>query len=305
MDEKPLVSICTTAYNHEKYIRDAIEGFLMQKTNFTYEILINDDASTDSTASIIREYEQKYPHIIKPTYQKDNQYSKGVRPMAELVMPRARGKYIALCEGDDYWTDSLKLQKQVDFLDNNFECSFCFTDFKTIKSRTGESSEVLYSGKENIIELNDFLRNSIFIIPCSIMFRSEYRRIPEEFMKFSFGDLPLKYYLATKGKIGYVKGITAVYRKNSNASSWTARNNNIESFNRVSAENFELLNVVNEYTEGKYSKSIRVAIKRKRVQHLIGLLDNSSFFNALKLYFENIKYFNIRKSISYFKKMLF
>jgi len=103
----PLVSICCLTYNHAPYIRDAIEGFLMQKTNFPVEILIHDDASTDGTADIIREYETRYPDIIKPIYQTENQYSKGVKISWEYQFSRARGKYIALCEGDDYWTDKL------------------------------------------------------------------------------------------------------------------------------------------------------------------------------------------------------
>jgi glycosyltransferase involved in cell wall biosynthesis len=103
------------------FIRDAIEGFLMQKTTFPIEILIHDDASTDGTENIIREYEAKFPDIIKPIYEKENQWVKGRRGSAVFNFPRARGKYIALCEGDDYWTDQYKLQKQVDFLEENNE----------------------------------------------------------------------------------------------------------------------------------------------------------------------------------------
>lgn len=115
----PIVSISCITYNHEKYIRDAIEGFLMQKTTFPVEILIHDDASTDKTASIVREYELKYPQLIKPIYQTVNQYSKKDGSIGRIQRGRARGKYYATCEGDDYWTDSLKLQKQVDFLEEN------------------------------------------------------------------------------------------------------------------------------------------------------------------------------------------
>lgn len=118
-DTVPLVSISCITYNHEKYIRDAIEGFLMQKTTFPIEILIHDDASTDNTATIVREYEVKYPQLIKPIYQTENQYSKKDGTIGRIQRGRARGKYYATCEGDDYWTDPLKLQKQVDFLEKN------------------------------------------------------------------------------------------------------------------------------------------------------------------------------------------
>lgn len=117
---KPVVTICCITYNHELYIQDCIEGFLIQETDFPFEILIHDDASTDNTAKIIASYAQKYPKIIKPMYQNENQYSKGKRAM-EYLMPLCRGDYIALCEGDDYWIDPKKLQIQVDFLDNNPE----------------------------------------------------------------------------------------------------------------------------------------------------------------------------------------
>jgi Glycosyltransferases involved in cell wall biogenesis len=119
-----LVSVSCITFNHEKYIAEALESFIMQKTRFNYEILIHDDASTDRTADIIREYEKKYPDLIKPIYQKENQYSKDV-DVDDLNTERAEGKYIALCEGDDYWTDPLKLQRQVDYLESHPDCTLC------------------------------------------------------------------------------------------------------------------------------------------------------------------------------------
>lgn len=116
MTKNILVSISCITYNHEPYIRECLDGFIMQKTDFAFEVLIHDDASTDKTADIIREYEAKFPNLIKPIYQTENQFSKKVGSInAKFNYPRAKGKYIALCEGDDYWTDPLKLQKQVDF----------------------------------------------------------------------------------------------------------------------------------------------------------------------------------------------
>ena len=108
--KNPLVSICCITYNHEKFIKDAIEGFLMQKTDFPIEILIHDDASTDGTTEIIKKYEKEYPDLIHAVYQTENQYSQG-KKVFPILANQASGKYIALCEGDDYWTDPLKLQK--------------------------------------------------------------------------------------------------------------------------------------------------------------------------------------------------
>ena len=138
-----LVSICSLSFNHEKYIDQTINGFLMQKTNFDFEIIIHDDASTDATQDIIKRHQKKHPEIIKPIFQTKNQYSKGIKPIFEYVFPKVQSKYIALCEGDDYWTDPLKLQKQVDFLEENEEYSLCFTRFKT----KNEVSELIEDDK--------------------------------------------------------------------------------------------------------------------------------------------------------------
>ena len=100
-----IVSVCCLAYNHEPYIRQCLDGFVMQKTNFKFEVLIHDDASTDETEEIIRDFERRYPSIIKPIYEETNQWVKGRKGSAVFNFPRAKGKYIALCEGDDYWTD--------------------------------------------------------------------------------------------------------------------------------------------------------------------------------------------------------
>lgn len=110
-----LVTVVCITYNHEKYLRDALDGFLSQKTDFQYKIVIYDDASTDNTAAIIEEYALKYPRIIVPIYQKENQYQKGTNMFKEFVAPLLEGKYYAYCEGDDYWCDPHKLQEQVDF----------------------------------------------------------------------------------------------------------------------------------------------------------------------------------------------
>ena len=113
------VSVICTAYNHEKYIAKALDGFVNQKTDFRYEVIVHDDASTDGTVAIIREYEKRYPDIIRVIYQTENQYSKGIRIMDDIIYPEITGEYVALCEADDYWINDNKLQMQVDFLDRN------------------------------------------------------------------------------------------------------------------------------------------------------------------------------------------
>lgn len=134
--EEPLVSICCITFNHEKYIRDCIEGFLMQNTKFPIEIIVHDDASTDGTAKIIKEYADKNSGLFSIILQNENQHSKGGGSIyARFVFPRACGKYIALCEGDDYWTDPYKLQKQVDFLEENPEYGLISSDVNLINDK--------------------------------------------------------------------------------------------------------------------------------------------------------------------------
>ena len=119
------VSIVCITYNQSGYIRDALDSFLSQKTTFEYEILVHDDASDDGTAEIIKEYEEKYPDKITAVLQKENQYSKGVKVATTYLYPIVKGKYVAFCEGDDYWVDDLKLQKQFDYMEKHNECSMC------------------------------------------------------------------------------------------------------------------------------------------------------------------------------------
>lgn len=171
----PQVSICCITYNHVQFIRKCLDGFLMQQTDFPIEILIHDDCSTDGTTEIIKEYAAKYPELIFPIYEKINQYQNGKSAEIDFYnYRRARGKYIAYCEGDDYWTDPLKLQKQVDFMEANPEYSVCFHDCLVYNSWKGE-----YFQKTNLtyredfdIDVNDFLNGKTGIgQPLTMLFR--------------------------------------------------------------------------------------------------------------------------------------
>lgn len=152
-----MVSICCLTYNHEKFIKDALEGFVNQKTSFKYEILIHDDASTDGTVEIIKEYEKKYPDLIKPIYQKENQYSKKIRATLTYQFPRANGKYIAMCEGDDYWIDENKLQKQFDILEKNNDISLCVHDSISKNYKTNTEKRIGGYDKDIILNLRQYL----------------------------------------------------------------------------------------------------------------------------------------------------
>lgn len=186
----PLVSISCITYNHAPYIRQCLDSFLMQECDFDFEILIHDDASTDGTSEIIREYQEKYPDIIKPIIQAENQWSKGVRGInAKFNFSRAQGKYIAMCEGDDYWTDPLKLQKQVDFLEKNPEYSLCCHTYSVIrdinnnKDKKGEELKIKYLSHKTRINLKDYLKKKS-IKTLTVLFKSEY--VNEEYFNYSF-----------------------------------------------------------------------------------------------------------------------
>lgn len=174
----PLVSICCITYNHAQFIRKCLDGFLMQKTDFPIEILIHDDCSTDGTTEIIREYEAKYPDLIFPLYEEENQYQQGKAAEIDFYnYRRARGKYIAYCEGDDYWTDPLKLQKQVDFMEANPEYSVCFHDFQIYDLRNELWREPSYKTRGQLIQggvevtTAMFLHTAHYGQPLTMLFR--------------------------------------------------------------------------------------------------------------------------------------
>ena len=173
-----VVSICCITYNHAQFIRKCLDGFLMQKTDFPVEILIHDDCSTDGTTEIIREYEAKYPDLIFPLYEEENQYQKGKAAEIDFYnYRRARGKYIAYCEGDDYWTDPLKLQKQVDFMETNPEYSVCFHAFEEYDVRTHQTRLIDFTAQREFINGGIdvtpamYLRHSYWGQPLTMLFR--------------------------------------------------------------------------------------------------------------------------------------
>ena len=216
-----IVSINCITYNHAPFIRQCLDGFIMQKTNFAYEILVHDDASTDGTADIIREYETKYPNIVKPIYQTENQYSKGVR-VGPINLQRAKGKYIAMCEGDDYWTDPLKLQKQVDFLENNPEYGLVHTGIKRYNQATGEFIEDYRKTAISGDAFESLLLGESYIATLSVCFRRDlFANIDLSYMneKFMMGDYPLWIEMSRLCKIHYMPDVTCVYRVLENSAS--------------------------------------------------------------------------------------
>lgn len=210
-----LVSIICCTYNHEPYIAQCLDGFLMQKTNFLFEILIYDDASTDNTPAIIREYEQRYPLIVKPVYQTENQYSRGVKIGLVYNHSRAKGEYIAFCEGDDYWTDPYKLQKQVDFLEGHPEYVMCSHRYRQYFQKEGRMNDEI-----NPVNISDGVPFDLFFLirggwlfqPLSVMFRRSALDL-EEYSKYAIHiDVVWLYVILKKGKGYCMSDVMGVYR---------------------------------------------------------------------------------------------
>lgn len=209
--QRVLVSVSTLTYNHEKYLRQCLDGIATQRTNFVFESLIHDDASTDKTMDIIQEYQTMHPGMFYPICQKENQFVKENFLVGEVFnFPRARGKYIALCEGDDYWTDENKLQKQVDFLESHPDFSAVVHQCARLNQNTGEFTYRPMEKSELTIE--DMLRETP-AQTATFMFRKDILdgvQIPNVFS----GDKAYLILMALKGRVACLPDCMSVYRKN-------------------------------------------------------------------------------------------
>lgn len=198
----PLVSVSCTTYNHAAYIRQCLDPILGQQTNFPFEIVIHDDASTDGTREIIEEYVAKYPDIIFPIFQKENQYSKGIRGLpSRYNYPRCRGRYIAICEGDDYWTDPLQLQKQVDFLEAHDDYVMTYHDMVVVDqdSIIIEKSPIPSRHKKDA-STEDLILGRRVPMTLTLCFRNVIKEFPPEKNKVTNGDTFLISLLGNYGK---------------------------------------------------------------------------------------------------------
>lgn len=267
MKEKIKVSILCLAYNHEKYIGKTLDSFINQDTNFQFEVIVHDDASTDNTTKIIKEYQKKYPRIIKPVFQEINQYPTHSGEMIQtFLLPRALGEYICLCEGDDYWIDTKKIQKQVDFMDKNKDFSICFTKVKTLKNGKllNDAHSNVYPkllGDRTVFSLEDILLEN-FIATCSVMYRKKDIVTPKIPTGLPFGDWTLNTLTAQNGKIKYINKAMAVYRVHQGGV-WS-------SMSRYDREKTVLsfYSYINKYFKNKYSAIIIDKIKNMALYHI-------------------------------------
>ncbi len=211
-----LVAIKCLTYNHAPYIRQCLDGFVMQKTDFRFVAIVHDDASTDGTADIIREYEKKYPEIIKPIYETENQYSKKDGSLFFLVdtaIKDTKCKYIALCEGDDYWTDPLKLCTQIEYLENNPCCGLCYTKVNRFDEKTHTYNNS-WGGPNDCFA--QFIKENT-VPTLTAIFRSKlYYAYINDVQPYTrgwrMGDYPLWIWLSYTSEIKFVDCVTGVYR---------------------------------------------------------------------------------------------
>lgn len=266
-----IVSIRCSAYNHEAYIRQCLEGFVMQQTNFRFEAVVHDDASTDGTVAIIKEYAEKYPDIIKPIYETENQYSKHDGSLGRIINSHMRGKYIAMCEGDDYWIDPLKLQKQVDFLEAHPDYVMCCSD-AIIETPTEQLDWCRYHQNQTIPTEDIIKHGGLFVQTATLLFKKELRLnnydYPEAAKRCHVGDFPLQIYAALKGKVYWFAEKQAVYRYGW-GESWTNRFKKLDINTRLKRmrSEIDMLKSFDELSNYKYSEAFK-RIEAKLVYYI-------------------------------------
>lgn len=294
---KTVVSIICITYNHGLYIEDAIKSFLMQKTNFSFEVIIHDDASSDTTINIIKRYHSLYPNIIKPIFQTENQYSKIGLKFFWDISKFVKGKYIALCEGDDYWIDSSKIQKQTTALMKNKNISLVHTnsiDFDVTKNEKNTSK----IPSEINTTMSLMHRNRIRTL--TTMFRASHyldftSKNEIEVKKWLLGDWPLWIYLSTMGDILLLNDTTAIYRVLGESLSHSRDINKLNAFRRSTFE-MRLSLIDSLCLPKKATKIVSNASIKDQIRFDIELIDQAYKNCSLKYKF---KY--IRKRISFLK----
>ena len=284
-----LVSVVMITYNHEKYIKQAIEGVLMQKTDFDVELILSNDCSTDQTDKVIKAVlkEHQGKHNIKVRYY-NHLVNKGSMENFIWSMQQAQGKYIALCEGDDYWTDPYKLQKQVDFLERNENVSMCFTNGIIYDVKSKSKINTLYNYKSGIIDKYNFIKKgSSAFITASIMIK---KKVVDKFLldnnrfTFNIGDLPLMLFSCIEGEIGYINDITCVYRLNT-PNSWTEKHQNYEDIYKNIKHSIKIVNYYRNLSTDKKFKLATKSLIQNYYSFLILEKDKFENYKIIKLFF--------------------
>lgn len=281
-----MVSVVCLTYNHEYLVSDALDGILKQKTNFKFEILVHDDASTDHTQDVIKAYERKYPMLIRPIYQKENQM-KQCNILSKYLYPKARGKYLAFCEGDDFWTAPDKLQRQVDFLESHSDYSLCmhnavkwnYETNKKINLDTFEKTGT-YDQKEQILAGlgTDFPAFASYVCRTELV-----KKMPEFFTESSVDDYSLRQYLASVGKVYYFEESMSVYRVSTPASYMKTLAKDQSVYNKYTVEMIRFFHKFDIYTNQKFHDIINRKIVSDYLGYCVSIPQKEGSENAQKI----------------------
>ena len=263
MNKEYVVTVLCDTYNHCKYIRKALDGLLSQVTSFPYVVYVHDDCSTDGTTEIVRDYARRYPGVIRAFLEEKNMYSQGYHITKDLILPYINSKYIAICEGDDYWTDPNKLQRQWEILENHPECDMCACTASVVSEDGNETLRYIRPIEKNgILPIEDVIRGGgQYIATASLFYRSELYKKETLFEKVMSFDYSLQIRGALRGGIYFIDQNMAAYRSMANGS-WTVQmTNNIEKRKKHIEREKKMLSVLDEETEGKYHLAIQERIE--------------------------------------------
>lgn len=269
-----MASISCLTFNHEPYIRQALDSFLMQKTDFEFEILVHDDASTDGTGDVLREYEKSFPGKVRPLIQTENQYSQGIDNISGAFnFPRVRGKYIFMCDGDDYWLSMDKMQKQVDYMEAHSDCTLCIHSARIdlVGRAFTEGQMRPYCGNK-VISPEEIVDKAAGYAMSSMAFPSRLvKKLPDYYVDCPVGDTPLQLMAAAEGRGYYMDEVMSAYRVGV-AGSWTTegKNGDYEGKQRVYYERMK--KVYEEFdlsTDGRFRAAVLSAIDRTKYQTMV------------------------------------
>lgn len=266
-NSQPMVTIRCLTYNHAPYIRQCLDGFVMQKTNFRFEAIVHDDASTDGTAAIVKEYGDKYPEIIKPILETENQYSKHDGSLGRIVNAHMHGKYIAMCEGDDYWTDPLKLQKQVDFLESHPDYGMCYTRVEYFSQK---NNKMMYKWGKEVKSGKELLEKGNSIATLTVMIRKDLHKqclldIYSEHRNWKMGDYPLWLWVAFHSRIKFFPDVTGVYRVLESSASHSKDINKVIDFAKSYTE-------IKMFFADRYCRKSTKTYKKIKEQYVLSLV---------------------------------
>lgn len=270
------VSVLILTYNQENFIAQAIDSALMQQVDFDYEIVIGEDCSADRTREIVRQYAENYPDKINPLFQPQN-LNKG---NFVATFKACQGQYIALLDGDDYWTSPHKLQKQVDFLDNHPECAMCFHNVTLFyEDGSREPWNRCPVNQKEISTIEDLLKGN-FISTCSVMFRNGlFGEFPELFYKTAIGDWPLHILNAQYGNIGYINEVMGAQRIHSGGVWWPQRQDQKLYLETI----IEMYKHINTHLNYKYDRLIKTIVSKHYYDLAVGYA-NSGDLDKARIY---------------------